>query len=78
MRGNTGFMSLPRTECPQRGCGRDVAVSRKGLIYRHDPATGRTSELKSCPGSLQPVRPPEGAPVLFVSVRDVVEPVRLF
>lgn len=73
-------MPLPRTECPEPGCGRDVAVSRKGLTSRHDPAGGRTAELKSCPGSLKPVQAPEGEPVLFVSAEDVVmpEPVRLF
>jgi hypothetical protein len=73
-------MALPRTECPQPGCGRDVAVSRKGLTSRHDPAGGRTAELKSCPGSLKPVSAPAGDPVLFVSAEDLVmpEPVRLF
>ncbi|MFC9859375.1 MULTISPECIES: hypothetical protein [unclassified Streptomyces] len=70
-------MSLPRTECPEPGCGRDVAVSRKGLVYRHDPASGRTAELKSCPGSLKPVRAPEGDPVLFVAP-GMPEPARLF
>jgi hypothetical protein len=64
-------MPLPRTECPEPGCGRDVAVSRKGLVYRHDPASGRTPELKSCPGSLKPVQPPTGDPVLFVAPEDL-------
>lgn len=70
--------SLPRTECPV--CERDVAVTRRGLTYRHDPAGGRDAELKSCPGSLKPVRAPDGDPVLFVSPADLVmpEPVRLF
>lgn len=57
--------SLPRTECPV--CSRDVAVTRRGLTYRHDPASGRDPELKSCPGSLKPVQAPEGALLLFVS-----------
>lgn len=57
--------SLPRTECPV--CSRDVAVTRRGLVYRHDPATGRDPELKSCPGSLKPVQAPAGALLLFVS-----------
>ncbi|MER6603932.1 hypothetical protein [Streptomyces parvus] len=71
-------MPLPRTECPI--CERDVAITRRGLTYRHDPAGGRDRELKSCPGSLRPVRPPAGDPVLFVSPEDVAmpEPVRLF
>lgn len=71
-------MPLPRTECPI--CERDVAITRRGLTYRHDPAGGRDRELKSCPGSLKPVRAPSGDPVLFVSPEDVVmpEPVRLF
>lgn len=73
-------MPLPRTECPQPGCGRDVAVSAKGLTSRHDPAGGRTPELRSCPGSLKPVRAPEGQPVLFISTEDLAmpEPVGLF
>lgn len=71
-------MPLPRTECPV--CERDVAITRRGLTYRHDPAGGRDRELKSCPGSLKPVSAPAGDPVLFVSAEDVVmpEPVRLF
>lgn len=56
--------SLPRTECPV--CSRDVAVTLRGLTYRHDPAEGRDPELKSCPGSLKPVQAPSGALVLFV------------
>ncbi|MBP5918810.1 hypothetical protein F3K34_44340 [Streptomyces sp. LBUM 1486] len=60
--------SLPRTECPV--CSRDVAVTRRGLVYRHDPASGRDPELKSCPGSLKPVQAPEGALLLFVSPED--------
>lgn len=70
--------SLPRTECPK--CGRDVAVTVRGLVYRHDPAGGRDAELKSCPGSLKAVQAPAGDPVLFVSPEDPVmpEPVRLF
>lgn len=48
-------------------CGRDVAISLQGRTWRHDPLSGRTPELKSCPGSLKPVRPPEGALLLFVS-----------
>lgn len=71
-------MPLPRTECPI--CERDVAITRRGLTYRHDPAGGRDRELKSCPGSLKPVRAPEGQPVLFVSPEDLVmpEPAGLF
>lgn len=57
--------SLPRTECPV--CTRDVAVTRRGLVYRHDPKGGRDRELKSCPGSLKPVQAPEGSLLLFVS-----------
>ncbi|MER7310002.1 hypothetical protein [Streptomyces griseoluteus] len=57
--------ALPRTECPV--CSRDVAVTRRGLTYRHDPASGRDPELKSCPGSLKPVQAPKGALLLFVS-----------
>lgn len=57
--------ALPRTECPV--CTRDVAVTRRGLVYRHDPASGRDPELKSCPGSLKPVQAPAGALLLFVS-----------
>lgn len=57
--------ALPRTECPV--CSRDVAVTRRGLVYRHDPASGRDPELKSCPGSLKPVQAPAGALLLFVS-----------
>lgn len=48
-------------------CSRDVAVTRRGLVYRHDPASGRDPELKSCPGSLKPVQAPKGALLLFVS-----------
>ena len=58
----------PRTECPK--CGRDVAVSVQGRTWRHDPATGRTPELTSCPGSLKPVLAPDGDPVLFVHLGD--------
>jgi hypothetical protein len=57
--------SLPITECPE--CGRDVAVTRRGLVYRHDPASGRDPELKSCKGSLKPVQAPAGALLLFVA-----------
>jgi len=57
--------ALPRTECPV--CSRDVAVTRRGLVYRHDPATGRDRELRSCPGSLKPVQAPAGVLLLFVS-----------
>ena len=48
-------------------CSRDVAVTRRGLVYRHDPAGGRDPELRSCPGSLKPVQAPAGALLLFVS-----------
>jgi hypothetical protein len=69
-------------------CSRDVAVTRRGLVYRHDPAGGRDPELRSCPGSLKPVQAPAGALLLFVSpdgdpavstiVDTVPEPVGLF
>jgi len=62
---------LPRTECPV--CSRDVAVTRRGLVYRHDPASGRDPELKSCQGSLKPVQAPAGALLLFVSLEDDVQ-----
>jgi hypothetical protein len=72
--------SLPRTECPV--CTRDVAVTRRGLVYRHDPKGGRDPELKSCPGSLKPVQAPAGTLLLFVSpdfedpqVREITQPV---
>ena len=78
--------ALPRTECP--ACSRDVAVSLQGRIWRHDPATGRDAELRSCEGSLKPVAPPVGeALLLFVSLEETMaaaerpempEPVRLF
>ncbi|WP_399559034.1 hypothetical protein OIA45_49175 (plasmid) [Streptomyces chartreusis] len=60
--------SLPRTECP--ACSRDVAITRRGLTYRHDPASGRDPELKSCPGSLKPVQAPDGELLLFVALED--------
>ena len=59
----------PRTHCPV--CSRDVAVTRRGLVYRHDPASGRTPELMSCPGSLKPVTAPAGTLLLFVSPGDL-------
>lgn len=67
--------SRPRTECPE--CSRDVAVTFTGLTWRHDPASGRTPELKSCPGSLKPVQAPEGALLLFVSLEDAAAPVEM-
>ncbi|MFJ9662834.1 hypothetical protein ACIRPR_33405 [Streptomyces griseoflavus] len=60
--------ALPRTECPV--CTRDVAVTRRGLVYRHDPKGGRDPELRSCPGSLKAVVAPAGALLLFVSPDD--------
>ncbi len=51
-------------------CTRDVAVTRRGLVYRHDPRGGRDPELRSCPGSLKPVQAPAGALLLFVSPND--------
>lgn len=61
--------ALPRTECPV--CTRDVAVTRRGLVYRHDPLGGRDPELRSCAGSLKPVAPPDGDQgVLFISPDD--------
>jgi len=74
--------SLPRTGCPV--CGRDVAISTTGRTWRHDPASGRTPELMSCPGSLKPVTAPAGALLLFVSpeasatVPELPEAVGLF
>lgn len=59
--------ALPRTECPV--CSRDVAVTRRGLVYRHDPPR-RDPELRSCPGSLKPVQAPQGELLLFVSLED--------
>jgi hypothetical protein len=50
-----------------------VAISLQGRTWRHDPASGRTPELMSCPGSLKPVRPPVGELLLFVSPEDVVD-----
>jgi hypothetical protein len=61
-------MPLPRTECPV--CERDIAITRRGLTYRHDPPE-RDRELKSCPGSLKPVQAPAGDPVLFISPDDL-------
>lgn len=44
-------MPYPRTDCPN--CKRDVAVYPIAQrISRHDPPTGRTADLRSCPGSL--------------------------
>ncbi|GAA3595167.1 hypothetical protein [Streptomyces osmaniensis] len=60
--------ALPRTACP--ACSRDVAITRRGLTYRHDPASGRDPELKSCPGSLKPVHAPDGELLLFVGLED--------
>ena len=57
--------ALPRTDC--QVCTRDVAITRRGLVYRHDPKGGRDRELKSCPGSLKPVQAPAGTLLLFVS-----------
>lgn len=75
--------ALPRTECPE--CGRDVAITRRGLTYRHDPASGRTPDLQSCHGSLKPVQAPAGSLMLFVSPDDLAvedrpmpQPRRLF
>jgi hypothetical protein len=48
-------------------------VTRRGLTYRHDPASGRDPELKSCAGSLKPVQAPEGALLLFVAPGDAVD-----
>jgi hypothetical protein len=65
-----------------------VAISVQGRTWRHDPASGRTPELMSCPGSLKPVTAPAGALLLFVSPDDAAasdpdgsvapEPVALF
>ncbi|WP_151775796.1 hypothetical protein [Streptomyces abyssomicinicus] len=63
---------LPRTECPV--CTRDVAVTARGLVYRHDPATGRSPDLRSCPGSLKPVQAPEGELLLFVGLEEFEDP----
>lgn len=52
-------------------------MTRRGLVYRHDPASGRDPELRSCPGSLKPVVAPAGALLLFVSpdLVDAVTPI---
>ncbi|MGV9227604.1 hypothetical protein ACWDPF_33610 [Streptomyces albogriseolus] len=42
-------------------------MTRRGLVYRHDPRGGRDPELRSCAGSLKPVVAPAGALLLFVS-----------
>ncbi|KPC70887.1 hypothetical protein ADL27_53225 [Streptomyces sp. NRRL F-6602] len=42
-------------------------MTRRGLVYRHDPRGGRDPELRSCAGSLKPVAAPAGALLLFVS-----------
>lgn len=59
-------MALHRFPCPT--CGRPIALTARGLLYRHDPAGGRTPDLRSCPGSLKVVRPPAAQPVLFAYV----------
>lgn len=43
-------------------------MTRRGLVYRHDPRGGRDPELRSCPGSLKPVQAPAGTLLLFVSL----------
>jgi hypothetical protein len=76
-------MRLPRTECPE--CHRDVAVSVRGLLWRHDGPT-RDPELRSCPGSLKAVQAPAGNALLLFISPDVADaepvvmpvPVRLF
>jgi len=65
------MVSLPRVDCPV--CGRDTATYPSGLLYRHDPASGRTPELKSCPGSLKLVREP-GELLLFGSTGPGPDP----
>lgn len=54
-------MAYPRTDCPI--CTKDVAVApKKSTLCRHDPASGRTSDLKSCPGSHSRWQPAPGDP----------------
>lgn len=56
-------MTYPRTTCPEPHCKRDVAVYPVALtIARHDPASGRTEDLRSCPGSFAHWTPPPGTP----------------
>lgn len=43
-------MAYQRTDCPV--CQRDCAVYPVAMrLTRHDPPTGRTEDLRSCPGS---------------------------
>lgn len=54
-------MAYPRTTCPT--CERDVAVYPVALkVNRHDPASGRTEDLRSCPGSFARWQPGPGDP----------------
>jgi hypothetical protein len=55
--------SLPRFPCPV--CGRPVAVTERGRLYRHDPPQRPPGPLVSCTGSLKVFRPPERQAVLF-------------
>lgn len=60
-------MALPRFPCMV--CGRTVAVTARGLTYRHDPPGERPpGPLVSCTGSLKMARPPEHQAVLFAYV----------
>ena len=55
-------MTLPRFPCPV--CGRPIALTEGGRLYRHDPPA-RDRELKSCRGSLKVARAPAAQAVLF-------------
>ena len=51
-----------RATCPV--CGRSIALTARGRLYRHDPPE-RGRDLLSCWGSLKVVRPPGGQLPLF-------------
>lgn len=54
-------MAYPRTSCPT--CKRNTAVApKKRTLCRHDPASGRTEDLRSCPGSYSRWIPNPGDP----------------
>jgi hypothetical protein len=54
-------MAYPRAACP--ACKRNTAVAPvKRKLWRHDPASGRTEDLRSCPGSYSDWTPAPGEP----------------
>ncbi|MEW1754732.1 hypothetical protein [Streptomyces angustmyceticus] len=55
-------MSYHRHEC--HACGRDIAVTNRGRLCRHDPPV-RDRDLKSCPGSLKVVHPKKDQPAML-------------